>query len=124
MNNTLCNNYIDYVNPDDYIVRMFGRYGWICRLCKNFNFNARMICNRCHEVKAPKLKKEMAKDNNKKKRAKKIDWVCLNCHNINYSFRKFCNICQIERKPEFPLVYYIVNKKINNANNKIMSKDN
>ena len=41
---------------DDYTVEMFGRRGWICQGCNNFNYESRKNCNRCKIPKKP-LKK-------------------------------------------------------------------
>ena len=38
---------------DEYII-MFGRLGWICDLCNNFNYVHRRKFNRCHMMKIPK----------------------------------------------------------------------
>ena len=39
---------------DDYLIEMFGKRGWICLLCNNFNYETRIKCNRCGELKKPK----------------------------------------------------------------------
>ena len=48
---------------DDYIIEMFGRIGWICDQCNNFNYDTRTKCNRCGVPKSPKkitkLKKKL-----------------------------------------------------------------
>ena len=33
---------------------MFGKKGWICQFCNNFNYAARKKCNRCHNKKQAK----------------------------------------------------------------------
>ena len=121
--------YIDNLDQEKYLITMFGKPGWICRLCNNFNFKSRNICNRCNAIKAPRTKEEIKEkeefDKMMKKRIKekKTDWLCLNCQNINYSFRKNCNRCGIERKKEFPPIFYQSNQnqniseKNNNAKN-------
>ena len=61
------------LNQDKYLIKMFGRIGWICRICNNFNFESRCICNRCKAVKAPKTKEEIEekkKETNKNKKKK------------------------------------------------------
>ena len=116
---------IDYrnINPDNYLIKMFGRLGWICRYCNNFNFETRDKCNRCQSIKNPILKEEMTKNKEnkkklkKKKKERKTDWLCLNCNNLNYGFRYYCNRCSIERKIYFPAIYLEPNQKINGANN-------
>ena len=86
------------MKPEDYLLEMFGRKGWICRLCNNFNYETRIKCNRCGIFKNPKKLIEM------RKRKRNIenndncgDWVCLHCKNINYSFRAICNRCKLPR---------------------------
>ena len=39
---------------DEYITHMFGRRGWICDLCNNFNYLGRKKCNRYHMLMKPK----------------------------------------------------------------------
>ena len=85
---------------------MFGRKGWICKLCNNFNYETRIKCNRCGIVKRPKnlvdLKSNISnKQFNAKTYIKKNDWICINCGNLNYSFRMFCNRCRIPKNPFF-----------------------
>ena len=108
---------------------MFGRLGWICKQCNNFNFETRNKCNRCFAVKNPKTieeinkKKEDNKKNKKKAKERKTDWLCLHCQNLNYGFRKNCNRCQIQRKDEFPSIYLEPNQKINGNNNIIINNN-
>ena len=117
------------LDPKDYLIRMFGRIGWICRLCNNFNFETRNKCNRCFAIKNPKTieeinkKKDDNKKNKKKIKERKTDWLCLNCQNLNYGFRKNCNRCQIQRKDEFPSIYLEPNQKINGNNNIIINNN-
>ena len=33
----------DKLNKDDYIIKMFGGFGWICRICNNFNFEIELF---------------------------------------------------------------------------------
>ena len=33
---------------NDYTLEIFGRKGWICKNCNNFNYETRKKCNRCH----------------------------------------------------------------------------
>lgn len=60
-NNGMLNNFnnSNTNNQKQYSVEMFGRKGWLCRLCNNFNYDTRNKCNRCHHgSKSPrKLKK-------------------------------------------------------------------
>ena len=77
-----------------YLVNMFGKNGWICSKCSNFNYESRKKCNRCGDDKNPrtlseiKRKKEESNKNEKKKKEHKKDWVCSACGNLNYGFRK------------------------------------
>ena len=118
-------NQINKLEPKDYLIRMFGKYGWICRICNNFNFETRNKCNRCFYYKLPKTlieinkqKEENKKLHKKKAKEKKTDWICLNCNNLNYAFRKFCNRCQIERN-DLNVFYPSENHNINPSNNNI-----
>ena len=89
---------------DEYTVEMFGRRGWICEGCNNFNYESRKNCNRCKIPKKP-LKKAVIMDNKGNKiidnlinANHKDDWNCYNCGNINYAFRLNCNRCQMKRE--------------------------
>ena len=81
---------IDEFETLDYHIVMFGRRGWICKLCNNFNYESRTKCNRCGVIKNPKI---IAKINQKsdKDNSKRLDWKCVFCSNLNYSFRTTCN---------------------------------
>lgn len=121
--NMLNTNHIDNLTPDNYIIKMFNRLGWICCICRNFNFEKRRKCNRCQAIKLPKTKKEILKDikkSERKTRKRKSDWLCPNCQNINYSFRENCNICKIERKEDFLSIFYRPNQIINYNNRRKM----
>ena len=124
----MINKNVKNLNPDDYIIKMFGRLGWICSYCNNFNFDTRNKCNRCQAIKMPKLKEEIFKKKDKKNKKKvkerKTDWLCLNCRNLNYGFRKNCNRCKIERQDDFPAIYLEPNQKINDTNSKIVLMNN
>ena len=41
-------------NEDEYIFEKFGKRGWQCEKCNNFNFESRTKCNRCGIPKMPK----------------------------------------------------------------------
>jgi len=44
---------------DNFTLEMFGKKGWICQFCSNFNYATRKKCNRCHNKKqAKKIKKK------------------------------------------------------------------
>ena len=82
----------------EYIIEMFGRLGWICELCNNFNYETRKKCNRCHTAKKPKKIDEyiMSKMNNSLKF--KNYWICKYCRNYNFPFRLVCNRCQAKKE--------------------------
>ena len=83
------------LKPKEYLVKMFGRTGWICLCCENFNFETRNKCNRCGLKKNPKKIDEI----NKKKDEqidkigynKNIDWFCNNYQFLNYNLRQLLN---------------------------------
>ena len=84
---------------------MFGKKGWICVLCNNFNFETRVKCNRCKELKNPKKiikpKCELNNENNLNNDNENSDWVCSKCLNFNYSFRTICNRCKVPKIIQF-----------------------
>ena len=104
----------------EYLIEMFGKKGWVCLLCNNFNYEKRIKCNRCGQLKKPKkisnLKLKMKKNQNEQKDNNKSDnqnkdWICCYCKNFNYSFRNICNRCKI---PKTPQIIYNFNPSINN----------
>ena len=76
---------------------MFGRRGWICKLCNNFNYETRKKCNRCHMLKKPRKIDEfyLIKLNNSL--GYKNYWTCKYCGNCNYPFRFICNRCKAKK---------------------------
>mgnify|MGYP002625597813 CR=1 FL=1 len=97
LNNKTINNYPKKI-LDDYTLEMFGRRGWICENCDNFNYESRKKCNRCHIMKIAKKINEKKLISEKKYKIKfKNDWVCIFCGNFNYSFRTVCNRCQQDK---------------------------
>ena len=91
---------------DEYTIEVFGRLGWICEYCINFNYKSRKKCNRCKKLKAA-IKKEKLLDENGINIINtlingnhKEDWNCSYCRNINYSFRTICNRCQNPKEKE------------------------
>ena len=85
---------------DEYTLRMFGRKGWICSKCNNFNYNSRKKCNRCNYFKIPKRIEEYLIEENAKKMNPKNLWYCIYCGNYNYAFRLICNRCQMKKNVE------------------------
>ena len=91
------------LEPEEYLIKMFGRIGWVCILCDNFNYETRYKCNKCGFPKRPKKFIEITKKDGKIsyiKYNKTTDWFCKNCHNLNYSFRKVCNRCKATKPTE------------------------
>ena len=92
-------------DPKEYLLEMFGRLGWICNKCNNFNYETRNRCNRCSADKDPRSLIEIQKknkekeeaQNKKKNKEQKVDWVCSHCSNLNFGFRKLCNRCQMPK---------------------------
>ena len=80
----------------EYLVEMFGRKGWICKLCNNFNYETRIKCNRCGILKNPKRIAETKQRFNEAHNSEG-DWRCINCRNLNYSFRIICNRCKLPK---------------------------
>jgi len=96
----------------EYLVEMFGRRGWICKLCNNFNYETRVKCNRCGIMKKPKRIMEI-KQKGEEEHNKEGDWKCVHCKNLNYSFRTICNRCKL------PKIIPIINNNINPMVNQI-----
>jgi hypothetical protein len=80
---------------EDCLIFKYGKRGWVCKFCNNFNYEMRVKCNRCGIIKNPK---KMLKVNQKTERdsKKREDWICLKCSNLNYSFRTECNRCKLK----------------------------
>ena len=113
------NNNNKIKNNNQCYIEMFGKKGWICFYCNNFNYENRSKCNRCKKSKSPKkIKKKNNKVNNEKNNTndKKIkinnstklikqnqfserigDWICFSCKNLNFAFRTLCNRCQLSK---------------------------
>ncbi len=111
------------LKEEEYIFEKFGKRGWQCTKCNNFNFESRKKCNRCQEIKNPKtleqIKKETEEKNLSDKKKKKLierkgDWQCPNCHNLNFSFRLECNRCHLSKD-----VYLSYQNKIQQQNNNL-----
>lgn len=86
---------VQNLNPEDYLFEKFGKKGWQCEDCNNFNFETRQKCNKCHIPIKPKLvnknkREELGMGDDKKKKQlkeRKGDWICTNCRNLNFTFR-------------------------------------
>ena len=102
----------DVLTEEEYSVKMFGKKGWICVLCNNFNFETRVKCNRCKALKNPKKiikpKCKLNNENNLNNDNENSDWICSKCLNFNYSFRTICNRCKVPKITQFedkPFLY-------------------
>ena len=97
-NNSSTKNYSKKI-IDDYTLEMFGRRGWICQSCNNFNYETRKRCNRCRIIKVTKkvTNEQGLFSEGKNSTSHKFNWVCKYCLNFNYSFRTFCNRCQMKK---------------------------
>ena len=82
---------------NEYITIMFGRRGWICELCNNFNYETRKKCNRCHMLKKARKIDEFYQTKLNNSSGYKNYWTCKYCGNFNYSFRLACNRCQAKK---------------------------
>ena len=102
--------YNEKLEAADYLVEMFGRRGWICKLCNNFNYETRVKCNKCGILKRPKTLMEL-KQGSVENHDKEGDWKCIHCKNINYSFRTLCNRCKLPKM--IPFLNYNNNQLVN-----------
>ena len=70
---------------DEYSIIMFGKKGWVCSLCNNFNYEARIKCNRCKSLKNPKKivnkKSKISNELNLNNNEENNDWICSKCKN-------------------------------------------
>ena len=119
------------MKKEEYIFEKFGKLGWECIKCNNFNFESRTICNRCEAPKQPKSLEQIKLENEQKSGEKKKktlierkgDWQCPLCHNLNFAFRVTCNRCKLPK--EMYLNLTIKQQKINeNRNNNINNQNN
>ena len=119
-------------------VEMFGKKGWICYYCNNFNYENRNKCNRCKIIKNNQKNQSQQKNNlNFEKNNIQIsnhinqndllkqkfseragDWFCFKCKNLNFSFRTFCNRCKLSKEDSDNYFQYfydnIQNKNLGN----------
>ena len=83
-------------NFGNFLTFKFGKKGWVCYLCNNFNFLNRKSCNRCEKPSICAVDKMSQPANYKEKvklEIRKGDWTCLKCKNFNFAFRNRCNKC-------------------------------
>ena len=105
-NTSTKSNEINNNEKEEYFTEMFGKRGWICIFCNNFNYEARIKCNRCRALKNPKKIVNKLKNEKNDQNIQNNNWICSNCKNFNYSFRKICNRCKN------PKIYHQINKSI------------
>lgn len=125
MNLSLFNNTSTFSNANTGGEK-FGRKGWTCGVCGNFNYDTRNKCNRCGKSKSPtKIKKKNSDalgsttnntrkssyngEHPKKKNSgnnvngsqfseRAGDWYCFKCQNLNFAFRTECNRCKLSKQ--------------------------
>ena len=122
------------MEKEEYVFEKFGKLGWECEKCNNFNFESRTICNRCEAPKQPKsleqikLENELKSGERKKKPLieRKGDWQCTLCHNLNFAFRVSCNRCKLPKEMylNFTMKQQKMNENMNNNINKINLQNN
>ena len=122
------------MEKEEYVFEKFGKLGWECEKCNNFNFESRTICNRCEAPKQPKsleqikLENELKSGERKKKPLieRKGDWQCPLCHNLNFAFRVSCNRCKLPKEMylNFTMKQQKMNENMNNNINKINLQNN
>ena len=97
--NNINNNKCRRKKPfNEYITQMFGRRGWICDLCNNFNYEKRKKCNKCQMMKKPKKIDEYFQTKLNSSFKYKNYWICKYCGNNNFLFRLVCNRCQAKKE--------------------------
>ena len=131
------NNNNNSINKKEINSEMFGRKGWICSFCNNFNFESRNKCNKCnkskqnktpikHKKKSNNNDNNIHKNNNNENKTQKQfseregDWICFNCKNVNFAFRKLCNRCQLSKNESenlFKINFQMFNSNIVGNNN-------
>ena len=115
------------MEKEKYVFEKFGKMGWECEKCSNFNFESRTICNRCEAPKQPKSLEQIKIENEQKsvERKKKPlierkgDWQCPICHNLNFAFRQSCNRCKLSKEVYLKIISQQVfnDKNMNNGMN-------
>ena len=127
-------------------LEMFGKKGWICNYCNNFNYENRSKCNRCKigknnqknknqqkiNVNFEKKNTQISNQNNqnnlllKQKFSERVgDWFCFKCKNLNFSFRTICNRCQLSKEDsDNYFQYFYDNLQNQNLNNQLIYNNN
>lgn len=92
-NHSLANNKVKFATTQSF---KYGKKGWICSLCNNFNFLNRKVCNRCEMVNlsfTDQASIPVCSEEKQKLEVRNGDWTCLKCKNFNFAFRLRCNRC-------------------------------
>ena len=120
-------NNINSINNNN--IEMFGKKGWVCNFCNNFNYESRNKCNRCKQPKNPNLKSKKNNGNGigninknniyerkvlKQFSEREGDWICFKCKNVNFAFRIICNRCQLPKIESEKLLHLNFNLISNN----------
>ena len=125
------NNNISKLNTSEYFFERYGKLGWLCQDCNNFNFSSRTKCNKCgikmKPIKINNIQNNINIPNDKKEKKsfvkKSGDWMCPNCSNINFSFRIKCNRCKVSKQQAFLISQQ--KKMMNNINQmKLVNNNN
>lgn len=99
---------INFITPI-FSNKKFGKKGWICPYCNNYNYEKRIKCNICKQSKNIINNKIKSKGNgigelnifdgkiNNLFSERESDWICFNCKNLNFGFRFYCNRCKLSR---------------------------
>ena len=106
-------NTFNFQSP--YQGEMYGKKGWLCTQCNNFNYDTRNKCNRCHSARGGKKNKNN-NANNRQFSERVGDWICFNCKNLNFSFRTVCNRCQLSKDESEDM---LLNYQMNNNEDKL-----
>merc|ERR1712176_737438 len=68
---------------------------WACMHCRNVDFAARDVCNRCQMPKPPP--QVAGKRGGAPVAGVDGNWACSHCGNVNFPTREACNRCQTPR---------------------------
>ena len=86
-------------NEHDTTSFQFGKPGWVCASCVNFNYKMRKRCNRCSKprsllpnaYKPIEIKERLATE---KKESTPKDWICFLCKKENDKNLMKCKYCK------------------------------
>ena len=76
----------------------FGKPGWFCCQCDNFNYKMRKKCNKCDKQRQlqPNFTKHEEKidfEENLADKTNQNNWLCVSCGFSNFSYMKKCFQC-------------------------------